>query len=88
MGASTSGNYYECNNQSVFHKHLSSREARPSGAKARIFAVLNGTAEAVPYAKPIYETSYGLDRGGELGSRMAGGPVLGFLSWEFFFQPS
>jgi len=30
---------------------------RPSGAKARINCGLNGTAEAVPYPRPIYETS-------------------------------
>jgi hypothetical protein len=31
--------------------------AMPSGAKARIICVLIGTAEAVPYPNPIWETS-------------------------------
>src|SRR5208337_4371037 len=29
----------------------------PQGLKPAFFQVLNGTAEAVPYPKPIYETS-------------------------------
>ena len=40
----------------MFHKRLSTRKARPSGAKARIFPGPKRHAEAVPYPKPIYET--------------------------------
>jgi hypothetical protein len=32
-------------------------ESRPSEAKARILGGLGGTAQAVPFPKPIFETS-------------------------------
>src|SRR5579864_298454 len=35
---------------------MESRGAVPSGAEARVLQVLNGTAEAVPFPKLIYET--------------------------------
>ena len=50
----------------MFQEHLSGKSARPSGAKARIFPALIGTAEAVPYPKPIFEarSSHGGNRRG------------------------
>jgi len=55
---------------SRFHKCLSARQARPSGAKAPIFPALNGKAEALPYPKPIYE-----DRSKQF---LAAGNLLGY----------
>jgi len=50
----------------VFHKHLWGREgAVPQGLKPAFFKVLNGTAEAVPFPKPIHETRYRNFRGRE-----------------------
>jgi hypothetical protein len=43
--------------ESLFHEWLSAWKARPSGAKARILSDLNGTAEAVPFPKPIYDNT-------------------------------
>ena len=38
---------------------LRKRSLGPQGLKPAFLADLNGTAEAVPYPKPIYETSSG-----------------------------